>query len=142
MKKYNIGYTTGVYDLFHIGHLNILKRAKDMCEQLIVGVCSDELVLSYKNKKPIIPYQERIEIVRSIKYVDRAIIQTDRDKVKAFKALNFNALFLGDDWKASEFYNKTEKELKLLGVDLIFLPYTKNVSSTFLKEVLQKIYKE
>ena len=138
-KKYKVGYTTGVFDLFHIGHLNILKRAKEYCDYLIVGVCTDELVQDYKNKTPIIPYEERAAIVEAIKYVDKVVPQTNRDKVLAHKELNFDVVFLGDDWKGSKYYNQTEKKLNALGVDLVFFPYTKGTSSTKLSEVLEKL---
>ena len=96
-----LGYTTGVFDLFHIGHLNMLKNAKGMCDKLIVGVTTDELV-SYKHKKAVIPFEERIEIVRNIECVDVAIPQNSMDKFEAWKKLKFDVMFVGDDWYASE----------------------------------------
>lgn len=139
MKKYKIGYTTGVFDLFHIGHLNILKRAKEMCDYLIVGVSTDELVENYKNKTPIIPYEERIEIVSAIKYVDEVVPQIDRDKFGAWKRLKFNVMFVGDDWKGSKLFNEVENKFKMVGVDIVYFPYTKGTSSTVLREkVLSK----
>ena len=139
MKKYKIGYTTGVFDMFHIGHLNILKRAKEQCEHLIVGVSTDELVETYKHKKPIIPFSERIEIVRSIRYVDEVFPQVTLDKYIAWKELKFNALFHGSDWKNSEMYNKLIEQFSKVGVDVVFLPHTEGVSSTLLSEVLHNI---
>lgn len=136
--KYKRGYTTGVFDLFHIGHLNILRRAKERCEYLIVGVTVDELAL-YKGKAPVIPFKERIEIVRAIRYVDEAIPQTDLDKTAAHPAYHFDALFVGDDWKGSSQWNEYEKKLKKLGADVVYLPYTQNTSSTLLAETLNKI---
>ena len=130
MKKYKIGYTTGVFDMFHIGHLNILRRAKEQCEYLIVGVSTDDLVRSYKHKTPTIPFSERIAIVESIKYVDKVVPQTSMDKLGAWKVLKFDALFQGDDWKGSDLYNQVEAALQNVGVDLVFLPHTKGVSST------------
>ncbi|MDU6535395.1 MAG: adenylyltransferase/cytidyltransferase family protein [Intestinibacter bartlettii] len=139
MKKYKVGYTTGVFDLFHIGHLNILKRAKEMCDYLIVGVSTDELVENYKNKTPIIPYEERIEIVSAIKYVDEVVPQIDRDKFGAWKRLKFNVMFVGDDWKGSKLFNEVENKFKMVGVDIVYFPYTKGTSSTVLREkVLSK----
>ena len=139
MKKYKVGYTTGVFDLFHIGHLNILKRAKEMCDYLIVGVSTDELVENYKNKTPIIPYEERIEIVSAIKYVDEVVPQIDRDKFGAWKRLKFNVMFVGDDWKGSKLFNEVENKFKMVGVDVVYFPYTKGTSSTVLREkVLSK----
>jgi len=135
-KKYKIGYTTGVFDMFHIGHLNILKRAKEQCEYLIVGVSTDELVLEYKNKKPCIPFEQRLAIVDAIKYVDKVVAQTDMDKYSAWVNLRFQAIFHGDDWKGSEMYKKVETELSAVGVDLVFLPHTEGISSTALtKEI-------
>lgn len=139
MKKYKIGYTTGVYDLFHIGHLNILRNAKSLCEHLIVGVSTDEIVESYKHKKPIIPFEERIAIVEAIKYVDEVIPQTSMDKHAAWEKLHFNVLFHGDDWKGSEMYQNYTEEFKGTGVDLVFLPHTDGTSSTTLTAVLNKV---
>ena len=136
MKKYKIGYTTGVFDMFHIGHLNILKRAKDQCEHLIVGVSTDELVKSYKNKIPIIPFAERIEIVRAIRYVDEVVPQISMDKFDAWEKLRFNALFHGSDWKNSDMYNKIIEQFSVVGIDVVFLPQTEGISSTLLSEVL------
>ena len=139
MKKYKVGYTTGVFDLFHIVHLNILKRAKEMSDYLIVGVSTDELVENYKNKTPIIPYEERIEIVSAIKYVDEVVPQIDRDKFGAWKRLKFNVMFVGDDWKGSKLFNEVENKFKMVGVDIVYFPYTKGTSSTVLREkVLSK----
>lgn len=137
-KKYKVGYTTGVFDMFHIGHLNILKRAKEWCEYLIVGVSTDELVEEYKNKTPIIPYENRKEIVESIKYVDKVVPQTTMDKVKAWEELHFDAMFHGSDWKNSELYIKYQKEFEKIGAELVFLPHTDGVSSTELIEKLKK----
>tara|TARA_Y100001958_G_C21203045_1_gene529431 strand:- start:1 stop:426 length:426 start_codon:yes stop_codon:yes gene_type:complete len=135
MKKYKIGYTTGVFDLFHIGHLNILKKAKSFCDYLIVGVTSDELV-SYKNKKSVIPHKERKEIVKAIKYVDRVVDQNDMNKIGAFKKFKFDVMFVGDDWKGSQKWLKIEDELKKYGVKVIYFPYTKGTSSTLINKTL------
>lgn len=138
-KKYKIGYTSGVYDMFHIGHLNILKRAKEQCDYLIVGVSTDELVRSYKHKTPIIPFEERKAIVEAIRYVDMVVPQTSMDKFEAWKLYKFNAIFHGDDWKGSDLYNEIEKKLSAVGCKMVFLPHTSGVSSTLLSEVLHKI---
>ena len=140
MKKYNIGYTTGVFDMFHVGHLNILKRAKAQCEHLIVGVSTDELVQSYKGKKPIIPFEERFAIVGAIKYVDEVVPQNSMDKFKAWEQLQFNVLFHGSDWKGSEMYNAVVKQLSDVGVEVVFLPHTAGISSTLLSDVLHKLH--
>ena len=140
MKKYNIGYTTGVFDMFHVGHLNILKRAKAQCEHLIVGVSTDELVKGYKGKIPIIPFEERFAIVGAIKYVDEVVPQTSMDKFKAWEQLKFNVLFHGSDWKDSDMYNAIVKQFSTIGVEVVFLPHTAGVSSTLLADVLRKIH--
>lgn len=133
-----IGYTTGVYDLFHIGHVNILRNAKSMCDKLIVGVTVDDLVL-YKGKRCVIPFSERIEVVRACKYVDVAIPQNDMDKVTAAKKNNANILFVGDDWYNHEKWNNYEKELKMIGCDIIYFPYYNGTSSTVINDTLKKL---
>ena len=125
--------------MFHIGHLNILKRAKEEYEHLIVGVSTDELAKSYKNKTPIIPYEERAEIVKAIKYVDEVVPQISRDKMEAYERIRFNAMFVGDDWEEKTFWVEVEKKLKEKGVDVVYFPYTKHISSTILREKLDKI---
>lgn len=141
-KKFKVGYTTGVFDLFHIGHLNILKRAKEMCEHLIVGVSTDELVLSYKQKTPAIPFDERIAIVEAIKYVDEVIAQETRDKIVAYHEHKFDAMFVGDDWKGSEIFMEVEKELNANGSEVVYFPYTQSTSSTLLIKTLNGWLKE
>lgn len=136
MKNYKIGYTTGVFDLFHIGHLNILKKAKEQCEYLIVGVTTDEEVFRVKKNKPIIPFKERSAIVNSIKYVDEVVAESNTDKVEAWKKLKFNAIFKGDDWKGTSQWKKYEEEFSRKKVDVIYFPYTEGTSSTYLKKVL------
>ena len=137
-KKYQIGYTTGVFDMFHIGHLNILKRAKEQCDYLIVGVSTDEVVQSYKHKTPVIPFEERCVIVEAIKYVDEVVPQTSMDKFAAWQNLHFNALFHGDDWKGSPMYDKAQEAFKKVGVDVVFLPHTEGISSTILSLRMKK----
>lgn len=139
-KKKIIGYTTGVYDLFHIGHLNLLRNAKSLCDRLIVGVTSDELV-AYKYKKSIIPFEERIQIVRSIRYVDLAIPQNSIDKFEAWKKLKFDILFVGDDWFENKKWKNFENKLKLKKVKTIYFPYTKGTSSTLINKTIQKLRK-
>jgi glycerol-3-phosphate cytidylyltransferase len=136
-----IGYTTGVFDLFHVGHLNLLRNAKSFCDKLIVGVTSDELV-SYKNKKSVISFEERIEIVRSIKYVDMAVPQTSMDKLDAQSRYKFNLMFVGDDWYNTDKWKGYEDELNLRGVKIIYFPYHKGTSSTLINEVLLEIRKK
>lgn len=138
MKKYKIGYTTGVFDLFHVGHLNILKNAKEQCEYLIVGVSSDELVQEYKNKKPVIPYEERKKIVEAIKYVDKVVPQVSMNKIKAWEELHFDVMFHGDDWKGSNMYEKIQKDFATRGIELVFLPHTDGTSSTIISKKIKE----
>lgn len=137
-KTMVIGYTTGVYDLFHIGHLNLLRNAKSLCDKLIVGVTTDELV-SYKLKKSVIPFTERMEIVRSIRYVDAVVPQETMDKFEVWKKLKFDVMFVGDDWFANEKWKDIEQQFTKVGVKIIYFPYTKGTSSTILNEALQKL---
>lgn len=139
MKDLIVGYTTGVFDMFHIGHLNILQRAKEQCDYLIVGVSTDELVQEYKKKKPIIPFEERISIVAALKCVDKVVPQTSMDKLAAWHELKYNVLFHGSDWKGSSMYEKVIQDLSGVGVEVVFLPHTAGVSSTLLSDVLHKI---
>lgn len=136
MKEKIIGYTTGVFDMFHIGHLNILKNAKARCDYLIVGVSTDDVVESYKNQVPIIPFEERFEIVSAIKYVDEVVPQTSMNKMEAYEKLKFDVLFHGSDWKGSDMYNKIVEDFSKIGVDVVFLPHTEGTSSTMLREKL------
>lgn len=135
-KKYRIGYTSGVFDLFHVGHLNILKKAKEQCEYLIVGVSSDELTLKLKGKLPVIPYEQRLEIIESIRYVDQVIREDDADKFEAWDRLRYDALFKGSDAAERDCYKEYEKKLHEEGVDVIYFPYTSGVSSSKIREVV------
>lgn len=134
-----VGYTTGVFDLFHIGHLNILKRAKEQCDFLIVGVSTDELVEQYKHKKPVICYEERAAIVGAIRYVDKVVPQVNRDKFAAWEALRFHKMFVGDDWKGSALFETVEKQFQQVGVQIVYFPYTQGTSSTKLTQTLDSI---
>ena len=138
-KKTIVGYTTGVFDMFHVGHLRILKQARENCDFLIVGVSSDDLVKSYKNKTPVIPLQDRMEIVGNVRYVDKVVVQEHRDKVKAWEEIGFDIMFVGDDWKGNPVFLEAEKKLNNEGVKIVFFPYTKHVSSSRLTEVLESI---
>ena len=131
-----IGYTTGVYDLFHIGHLNLLRRAKGLCDRLIVGVSTDELLFEYKSKRAIIPFEERCEIVRNIKCVDIVVPQNDMNKMLAWEKLKFDVMFVGDDWYSTEKWQEIEKQFYAKGVKIVYFPYTKGISSTKLNEIL------
>lgn len=137
MKKYKIGYTTGVFDMFHIGHLNILKEAKKRCDYLIVGVSTDEVVRQYKNKTPIIPFEDRMEIVQAIRYVDKVVVQSSMNKMEAWEYLKFDVMFHGDDWRNSSIYQKYIDEFSKINVEIVFLPHTKGISSTKICEQLK-----
>jgi len=141
MKNKIIGYTSGVFDLFHIGHLNLLMNSKAMCDQLIVGVTIDKLV-AYKNKRAVIPFQERLEIVRSIKYVDAAIAQENMNKFEMWEKFKFDVLFVGDDWFNTPKWEKIEEKFKDVGVKVVYFPYTKNTSSTILNKTLESLRNE
>lgn len=134
MKQYRIGYTQGVYDMFHIGHLNLLNHAKAYCDILIVGVNSDRLVSEYKHKKPVISEEERLDIIRNIKAVDDAFIVDTLDKIRILKAHRYEVLFIGDDWKGSQRWMQTEDALKPYGIKVIYLPHTPDRTSTELRK--------
>lgn len=136
MEKEIIGYTSGVYDLFHIGHLNMLRNSRSLCDKLIVGVTTDELV-SYKNKKAVIPFNERVEIIRNIRCVDTVVPQENMDKMKQWEKLKFDIIFVGDDWHGTKKWKKFEEDFTKVGVQIIYFPYTKGVSSTKLNLILE-----
>lgn len=138
MKKI-IGYTTGVYDMFHIGHLNILKRAKEQCDYLIVGVSTDELVRKEKNKTPVIPFDERCKIVEAIKYVDEVVPQYDKNKFAAWEKLHFDKMFVGSDWQGTSQWQKYEEQFAPLNVEIVYLTHTDGVSSTDLTKLIKKL---
>lgn len=135
------GYTSGVFDLFHIGHLNMLKNSKSLCDKLIVGVTTDELV-AYKNKTPVINHLERMEIVRSIKHVDVVVPQSDMDKMKMWRRLQFDVMFVGDDWFESDKWQLLDEQFKAVGVKIVYFPYTKGTSSTLINKTLNNIRNE
>lgn len=134
MKK--IGYTTGVYDLFHIGHLNLLRKARLECDYLIVGVTTDELCEARKKKRPVIPFAERMEIVENIRFVDEVVPQTSMDKFEAWNNLRFDKMFVGDDWKGTAKWNELERQFSEVGVEIVYFPYTSHTSSSKLRQVL------
>ena len=138
-KKYHIGYTCGVFDLFHVGHLNLLERCKEMCDFLIVGVCDDKYVRDIKHKEPVVPEDQRVRILNALKVVDEAVlvdIETTNDKMIALEQFHFDVLFSGDDWKGSERYLKTEKQFAEVGASIEYLPYTHGISTSMLKEAM------
>lgn len=134
MKKYKIGYTTGVFDMFHIGHLNILRRAKEHCEHLIVGVSTDEVVNEYKHHLPVITFENRMAIVGACRYVDEVVPQTSMDKFAAWENLKFDVMFHGNEWKGTDLYNEYERKFGEVGVEIVYLPHTDGISSTMLRE--------
>ena len=141
MKKYKIGYTCGVFDMFHVGHLNLLEKCKSMCDYLIVGVCNDDYVRNIKHKEPVYSEQDRVRILEALKVVDRAelvTIQETNDKILAIEKFHFDVLFSGDDWKGSERYQKTEEQFKKYGAFIEYFPYTQGISTTQIKEKIKK----
>ena len=141
MKKYKIGYTCGVFDMFHVGHLNLLEKCKSMCDYLIVGVCNDDYVRNIKHKEPVYSEQDRVRILEALKVVDRAelvTIEETNDKILAIEKFHFDVLFSGDDWKGSERYQKTEEHFKKYGAFIEYFPYTQGISTTQIKEKIKK----
>ena len=141
MKKYKIGYTCGVFDMFHVGHLNLLEKCKSMCDYLIVGVCNDDYVRNIKHKEPVYSEQDRVRILEALKVVDRAelvTIEETHDKILAIEKFHFDVLFSGDDWKGSERYQKTEEQFKKYGAFIEYFPYTQGISTTQIKEKIKK----
>ena len=141
-KKYKIGYTSGVFDMFHIGHLNLLRKAKEQCEYLIVGVSTDEVVESYKHKTPIIPFEDRKSIVEAIKFVDKVVPQDTMDKMKMWEKVHFDVMFHGDEWKGTELYNKYEREFAEIGVKIEYLSHTEGIRSSILRDKLNNQHKD
>ena len=137
-KQFKVGYTTGVYDMFHIGHLNILKRAKEQCETLIVGVTTDELCYKRKKKYPIINENDRMSIIAAIRYVDKVVPQIDMDKVRQVKEFGVDVVFVGSDWKGTEAWNKYEREFAKIVCKVVYLDHTDGISSTILRAKLKK----
>ena len=139
MAGRTVGYTTGVFDMFHVGHLRLLRSARQHCDHLIVGVSTDELVQQYKSKKPIISLEDRMEILSGIKYVDEIVKQTHRNKYQAFQEIGFHKMFVGDDWKGDPLFSELEQKFQHEGVEIIYFPYTISVSSSHLGKVLEDI---
>ncbi len=136
-KKYKIGFTVGTFDLFHIGHLNLLRQAKEYCSHLIVGVHTDEWVMYCKKRPTVIPFQERTDIVAAIRYVDEVVKNESYSKLEAWGKYHFDAAFIGDDWKGTDTWNKIETQLREIGCDVIYLPYTQGISTTELRKRIQ-----
>ena len=136
-KKYKLGYTTGVFDMFHIGHLNILRRAKEQCEKLVVGVTTDELCFLRKHKYPIINQNDRMAIVEAIRYVDSVVPQSDMEKIRPVKALGADVVFVGSDWKGTDAWNRYEKEFAEVGCAVVYLSHTDGISSSILRKKIE-----
>jgi glycerol-3-phosphate cytidylyltransferase len=137
-----VGYTTGVFDLFHIGHLNILKNAKNQCDELIVGITTDELCFELKNKLPIIPFTERVAIVEALRIVDRVVPQASIDEIYDFKRYGFQKIFKGSDWQGSPKWNNLEVEFAQYGVEVVYFDYTETTSSSMIRSILNKMHAE
>ncbi|MCX5375742.1 adenylyltransferase/cytidyltransferase family protein [Streptomyces sp. NBC_00091] len=135
-RPYRVGYAPGAYDLFHIGHLNILRHARSQCDYLVAGVVSDEMAELAKGRRPMIPLVERLEIVRSVKYVDAAFVETVPDKVETWKQVRFDVIFKGDDWRGTPKGLRLERDFAAHGVDVVYFPYTVHTSSTQLRRAL------
>ncbi|MFI8965433.1 adenylyltransferase/cytidyltransferase family protein [Streptomyces sp. NPDC053493] len=131
-----LGYAPGVFDVFHVGHLNILRRAREHCDRLVAGVCSDDLVVCLKGRPPVVPLSERLEIVRSVRYVDEVFVATVDDKVEIWKEVGFDVIFKGDDWLGTEVWQALETEFAKVGVEVVYFPYTVQTSSTLLRRAL------
>ena len=142
MEKKIVGYTTGVYDMFHIGHLNIIRRAKEQCDYLIVGVSTDELVQIDKGKTPVIPFEERIQIIAALRDVDEVVPQTDKNKLAAWNKLHFDKMFVGSDWEGTPQWQAFEEQFAPLGVQIVYLPHTNGISSTKLTGIIKGLLDE
>ncbi|WP_217185801.1 adenylyltransferase/cytidyltransferase family protein [Streptomyces sp. AC495_CC817] len=138
-KLYRVGYAPGAYDLFHIGHLNILRHARERCDYLVAGVVSDEMAELAKGRRPVIPLIERLEIVRNIKYVDAAFVETVPDKLETWQQVRFDVLFKGDDWRGTPRGERLERDFAAVGVDVVYFPYTVHTSSTQLRRALDAL---
>lgn len=134
------GYTTGVFDMFHIGHLRLLQRAKAECDQLIVGITTDELAREVKGNTPIVPFNERREIVSALRCVDLTVPQSSMDKLRAWESLRFDRMFVGSDWRGTERWNALERDFSAVGVEIVYFPYTDSTSSTRLREALDLVH--
>jgi glycerol-3-phosphate cytidylyltransferase len=134
-----VGYAPGVYDLFHIGHLNVLRHARARCDRLIAGVVSDEMASRAKGRSPVVPLCERVEIVRGIKFVDDVFVEELPEKLETWEQVRFDVIFKGDDWKGTAKGDKLERDFATVGVEVCYLPYTAHTSSTILREALARL---
>lgn len=134
-----IGYAPGAYDLFHVGHLNLLRQAKEHCDFLIAGVVADEVLIAHKGVQPVVPLAERLEIVRNVRYVDAAHAAYTHDKMEIWRELRFNVLFKGDDWQGTEKGNRLERSFREIGIEVMYFPYGRITSSSALRRTLKNI---
>lgn len=134
-----VGYAVGAFDLFHVGHLNILRQARSRCDFLIAGVVNDELCTASKGHTPVIPLSERLEIVGSISYVDKAVVEDHANRLDSWQELHFNVFFKGDDWRGTAAGFELEKQFSSVGVSVVYFPYTLNTSSTLLRRTLNRL---
>lgn len=141
-KNLKLGYATGVFDLFHVGHLRLLEKARLSCDYLIVGVTTDDLVFELKEKYPIIPFEERVEIIRALRCVDRVVPEMNLDKLSAWESLNFDITFKGSDWMGTSKWIALEEKFNALGVEVVYFPYTEHTSSTKLRELIDAFLSE
>lgn len=134
-----IGYAPGAYDLFHVGHLNILRQAKSRCDYLVAGVVSDDMCARTKGRRPIIPLEERLEIVRNVRFVDDVYAEMTPEKLDSWREVHFTHIFKGDDWRGTPKGEKLESDFAAVGVEVIYFPYTVHTSSTMLRRVLSTL---
>ena len=137
--KPRIGYAPGVYDLFHIGHLRLLARAREHCDHLVAGVVSDEMATRAKGRAPVVPLEERLEIVRHIRFVDDAVAEVLPEKLDTWQTVRFDVIFKGDDWQGTPKGDKLERDFASVGVEVVYLPYTAHTSSTVLRRALDAL---
>lgn len=139
MRAGRVGYAPGVYDLFHVGHLNVLRHASTLCDHLIAGVVSDEMAARAKGRRPVVPLAERLEIVRSVRYVDEAVAEVVPEKLDTWRRLQFDVIFKGDDWRGTPKGAKLERDFAEVGVEVVYFPYTVHTSSTLLRQALDML---
>jgi glycerol-3-phosphate cytidylyltransferase len=137
--QHRVGYAPGVYDLFHVGHLNILRHARSQCDYLVAGVVSDEMAELAKGRRPVVPLVERLEIVRSVRWVDAAFVETVPEKLETWRQVRFDVIFKGDDWRGTEKGLKLERDFAAVGVEVVYFPYTVHTSSTLLRKALDAL---
>lgn len=133
------GYAPGAYDLFHVGHLNVLRRAKQHCDRLVVGVVADEVLEVTKGRRPVVPLAERVEIVSHLSLVDDVYVETQPDKLLTWEDVRFDVIFKGDDWRGTPKGDRLERDFATVGVEVVYFPYTVHTSSTLLRRALAQL---